>query len=206
MKAKLLNTEKTEPPEREKKFRKALPPLKPIRRFGDLGRGTSTAMAAKDEGGRMKADEGRGEAQSSSFIIPPSSLLSFQIPCPLIKLICDQWDLYRFVVPATFVDEKFGKRMPGIVDFLRAQARRICPTTGEIAWREKNPKALLPIEATPEGLYALLFFCCAGHGNLLDPVRDVIEPVLWAWESRDLTRRAEDERQAVGAADAPQAT
>jgi hypothetical protein len=111
--------------------------------------------------------------------------LPFEIPCHLIKVICDQWDLYAFAVPVCNRNPKFSERMPAIVEYLRAQARRICPATGEMASLEKNPQAALPVEGSPDGLLALLFFCCdARPSTLFDPIRDVIEPVLWAWERR----------------------
>ena len=154
------------------KFRKLLPPVAPIRSFADL-----------------RTSEARPPAPAVPS--PSGVLLPVELPCYLLRVICDQWDLYRFVVcdgganvPVNSCSAKFARRMPGIVSFLRAQARRICPETGEVAWNEKRRLALLTVEFSPEDLYALLFFCCAGGGGSLDPVRDVIETVLSAWEVR----------------------
>lgn len=167
------------------KFRKLLPPVAPIRRFSDL-RTTDSPPAAP------------------ALPSPSGVLLPVAVPCCLLRVICDQWDLYRFVVgdQVNSSSAKFARRMPGIVDFLRAQARRICPETGQVAWDEHYRFAFLQIECSPENLYALLFFCCAGHGGSLDPVRDVIEPVLSAWEARLAIEKPQPESTAVSAADA----
>jgi hypothetical protein len=158
------------------KFRKALPPVAPIRRFADLRTSEPPAPVP-------------------AVPSPSGMLLPVGVPCYLLRVICHQWDLYRFVVGDSQVNScsaKFARRMPGIVTFLRAQARRICPETGGMAWHEKNRGALLSVECSPEDLYALLFFCCAGHGGSLDPVRDVIEPVLSAYEAAQASLSAQD--------------
>lgn len=151
----------------EDRFRKLFPQVAPIKRFlpsiVDVSPSIlphSTREAGSDE------------------------LLSVALPCPLFRAIISQWDLYCFVVPEGHREPRFAVRMPTISEYLRAQARRICPATGGVAWDEKQPQAVLQIEMTAAGLYALLFFCCSQHGLAIDRVRDAIEPVLWAWERR----------------------